>query len=96
MFIIFDSDLIVRFIKIADIQFSMPKKKGEGDTYIGFWISKEDLDKLDKLVEYFKNKEPWARVNRSAVIRKLINDAYSTLIEHNYQSDSKVYKPQEQ
>ena len=88
--------MIVRFIKIVGTQFLMPKKKGEGDTYIGFWISKEDLDKLDKLVEYFKGKEPWARVNRSAVIRKLINDAYSTLIEHNYQSDSKVYKPQEQ
>ena len=77
-------------------QFLMPKKKGEGDAYIGFWISREDLGKLDKLVEYFKGKEPWARVNRSAVIRKLINDAYSVLIEHNYQSDSKVYKPQEQ
>jgi hypothetical protein len=78
------------------MQSLMPKKKGEGDTYIGFWINKEDLNKLDKLVEYFREKESWARVNRSAVIRKLISDAYSTLIAHNYQSDSKVYKPQEQ
>ena len=74
----------------------MMPTKHKDMVYIGFWIDKESLERLDKLVEYFKNKEPWARVNRSAVIRKLINDAYSTLIEHNYQSDSKVYKPQEQ
>ena len=79
---------------IMCISLSMPTKAGK-QKYVGFWMSEEDLKKLDSLVDYFREKEPWSRVNRSYVIRKLINDAYN-LIAHGDQSDSKVYKPQAQ
>ena len=48
--------------------------------YVGFWIDKESLEKLDKLVEYFRKRDPWMRKSRSEVIRRLINEAYNSLI----------------
>ena len=48
--------------------------------YVGLWMDKETLEKLDKLVEFYKEIDPWMRKSRSEVIRRLIHEAYSNLM----------------
>ncbi len=50
--------------------------KTRKEIYVGFWADKDDLAKLDKLVEYFKERLPYMRVGRSSVIRMLIDEKY--------------------
>jgi hypothetical protein len=51
-------------------------EKTRKEIYVGFWADKDDLAKLDKLVEYFKERLPYMRVGRSSVIRMLIDEKY--------------------
>jgi hypothetical protein len=51
-------------------------EKTRKEIYVGFWADKDDLAKLDKLVEYFKERYPYMRVGRSSVIRMLIDEKY--------------------
>jgi len=51
-------------------------EKNRKEIYVGFWADKDDLAKLDKLVEYFKERLPYMRVGRSSVIRMLIDEKY--------------------
>ncbi len=44
--------------------------------FAGFWADKDGLAKLNKLVEYFKERYPYMRVGRSSVIRMLIDEKY--------------------
>ena len=46
------------------------------EIYVGFWASRDDLTKLDKLVEYYRKLYPYMRVGRSSVIRMLIDEKY--------------------
>jgi len=46
------------------------------EIYVGFWASRDDLAKLDKLVEYYRKLYPYMRVGRSSVIRMLIDEKY--------------------
>jgi hypothetical protein len=50
--------------------------KTKKEIYVGFWADNDDLAKLDKLVEYFKERYPYMRVGRSSVIRMLIDEKY--------------------
>jgi hypothetical protein len=54
----------------------MSEVKTRKEIYVGFWADREDLAKLDKLVEYFKERYPYMRVGRSSVIRMLIDEKY--------------------
>jgi hypothetical protein len=51
-------------------------EKTRKEIYVGFWADRDDLAKLDKLVEYFKERYPYMRVGRSSVIRMLIDEKY--------------------
>jgi hypothetical protein len=51
-------------------------EKNRKEIYVGFWADKDDLAKLDKLVEYYKEVYPYMRVGRSSVIRMLIDEKY--------------------
>lgn len=51
-------------------------KKTRKEIYVGFWADKDDLAKLDKLVEYYGELYPYMRVGRSSVIRMLIDEKY--------------------
>ena len=51
-------------------------EKNRKEIYVGFWADKDDLAKLDKLVEYYKERYPFMRVGRSSVIRMLIDEKY--------------------
>jgi len=51
-------------------------EKNRKEIYVGFWADKDDLAKLDKLVEYYKELYPFMRVGRSSVIRMLIDEKY--------------------
>jgi len=46
------------------------------EIYVGFWANRDDLVKLDKLVEYYRRLYPYMRVGRSSVIRMLIDEKY--------------------
>jgi len=54
--------------------------KNRKEIYVGFWADKDDLAKLDKLVEYFREKYPYMRVGRSSVIRMLIDEKYREIM----------------
>lgn len=54
--------------------------KARKEVYVGFWADKEDLAKLDKIVEYIKERYPYMRVSRSAVIRMLIDEEYRRVV----------------
>jgi len=51
-------------------------EKNRKEIYVGFWADKDDLAKLDKLVEYYKELYPFMRIGRSSVIRMLIDEKY--------------------
>ena len=46
------------------------------EIYVGFWAGRDDLAKLDKLVEYYRKLYPYMRIGRSSVIRMLIDEKY--------------------
>jgi len=51
-------------------------EKNRKEIYVGFWADREDLTKLDQLVEYYRERYPFMRVGRSSVIRMLIDEKY--------------------
>jgi len=61
------------------IQSLMPTKYKDM-IYVGLWMDKETLDKLNKLVEFYKEIDPWMRKSRSEVIRRLIHEAYNKML----------------
>jgi hypothetical protein len=50
------------------------------EVYVGFWAGRDDLAKLDKLVEYYRKQYPYMRVGRSSVIRMLIDEKYRQVV----------------
>jgi len=49
------------------------------EIYIGFWAGGDDVEKLDELVRYYKEKYPFLKISRSAVIRMLIDEKYQRI-----------------
>jgi hypothetical protein len=54
----------------------MSEVKAKKEIYVGFWADRDDLAKLDRLVDYYKELYPYMRVGRSSVIRMLIDEKY--------------------